>query len=161
MPTLILVRHAKAEPHRPGDLTRALAARGRTDAAALGSWLRQAVAPPNRAVVSPSVRTRETWELAAVDCPDVVLDERVYEATSGELREVIGQTPSDVDVLLLVGHNPALEQLSAELDPTGSLVGGLATCAAAVFTVSDWSLPDSRLRQWWSPRSGAGPSASP
>ena len=158
MPMFVLIRHAKAEPHRSGDHTRALAARARVDAAAMGGWLHGSGLLLERAVVSSSSRTRETWQATGLACPDVVFEERVYEATSEDLRAVIAETPVDVDVLALVGHNPAVERLAWEL---ASDVQAMPTSAAAVFSVEDWSLAGAVLQQLWTPRGGAAPSASP
>ena len=69
---------------------------------------------PDCALASPARRTRETLEavLAAVGYVDQRLDERIYDATSGTLAE-LADNHRDADRLLLVGHNPGLEQLAA------------------------------------------------
>lgn len=156
MPTLVLLRHAKAEPHRHDDVTRVLAPRGRADAAAAGEWLRGQGLVPDRVVCSPAARTRETWELAAVAAPDPVYDERVYDATAEELREVLQETPEDVAVLVLVGHNPGVEQLAWQLDDDPQARErtdrGLPTCALAVFGVDGWDLEGAALRELVVPR---------
>jgi phosphohistidine phosphatase len=79
---------------------------------------------PDLVVVSPATRTRETWELAASafkDPPRVVLEERVYEASPQGLLQVIKETALRVHSLLLVGHNPALQELAALLVASGDL----------------------------------------
>lgn len=147
MPTLVLLRHAKAEPHRLDDATRELADRGRADALAVRRWLDDRGIVPDRVVVSPATRTRQTWELAGTVEP--VVDARVYEAEVEDLREVVGETPGDVRVLVLVGHNPGVERLAWELDDS---VPGMATSGVAVFDVASWQLDGAVLREQATPR---------
>jgi phosphohistidine phosphatase len=156
MPLLVLLRHAKAEPHRHDDHSRVLAARGRADAAAAREWLRRKEVVPDRVVVSTAARTRETWELAAVGDGVVLLDDRVYDASEDELREVLAETPAEVEVLVLVGHNPGVERLAWELDDSPAAREhtdrGLPTCALALFTVDDWDLTNAVLQEVAVPR---------
>jgi phosphohistidine phosphatase len=134
----VVIRHAEAEPPRPDDHARALTPRGRSDAAALRRWLLEHDLVPDSAVVSDAVRARETWQLADPGAGPARFERQVYEATAGDLREVIGQTADDVEVLALLGHNPAVERLVWELDPTDA--GGMSPGAVAVFQVGDWAL---------------------
>ncbi|MGZ6793531.1 MAG: SixA phosphatase family protein [Mycobacteriales bacterium] len=156
MPTLVLLRHAKTEPHRADDISRVLDPRGRADAAAAGAWLRGQGLVPDRVVCSPAARTRETWERAAVGGPEPVHDERVYDATAEELLEVLRETPDGVGVLVLVGHNPGVERLAWQLDDSPEARErtdrGLPTCALAVFDVAGWDLGDAVLRELVVPR---------
>ena len=115
---LVLVRHSKAADG-PVDGQRPLAGQGRTDAAAIGRWLAAQGITPDRVVVSPAQRARQTWDLAApqiVDAPSPIVDARVYDNTVDSLLELVRETPPDVDVLALVGHNPSIEKFAAQLD---------------------------------------------
>ena len=149
MPTLILLRHSKAEPHRLDDHARELSERGRSDARAVRRWVAERDLRPDRAVVSTATRTRQTWELAGDLEP--VLDDRVYEASTDALREVIAETPGEVDCLVVVGHNPGINELAWELERS---VGEMPTSAVAVFDVADWELTDAVLRELAAPRAG-------
>lgn len=149
MPVLILLRHSKTEPHRPDDRSRALTERGRADAAAVRRWLADRDLVPDRAVVSPATRTRQTW--AVVGDLEPVLDERVYDASTGDLRDVIAQTPEGVACLVVVGHNPGVNELAWQLERS---VGEMRTSAVAVFDVADWELTDAVLRELAAPRAG-------
>jgi phosphohistidine phosphatase len=157
MPTLVLLRHAKAEPHHPDDHARVLAARGRTDAAAAREWLRSKGIIPERVVVSTASRTRETWELASVGNVKPIFDGRVYEASAEDLVEVLRETPEGTGTVVLVGHNPGIELLAWQLDDAEEARDqtnrGLPTAAIAVFEVDGWSdLAHGRLTELAAPR---------
>jgi phosphohistidine phosphatase len=113
---LVLLRHAHAEQAAPGqnDLDRPLSAEGLAEAEAAGRWLRDKGLVPDCVLCSPSRRTRETLEavLAAIGYVDQRLDESIYEASPGTLAALADQH-RDVERLMLVGHNPGLEQLAA------------------------------------------------
>ena len=116
MRELILLRHAHAESSMPGqaDLDRPLSAVGLSEAEAAARWLREQGLRPDRVLCSPARRTRETLDAvltdpAGIDCR---LEEAIYEATPGTLAGLV-DAHADVDRLLLVGHNPGLEQLVA------------------------------------------------
>jgi phosphohistidine phosphatase SixA len=135
MRELILLRHAHAEPAGPGqaDADRPLSAEGRAEAEAAGRWLAQQGLVPDRVLCSPSRRTRETLDavLAATGDVDRRLDDAIYEATPGTLA-AIADAHRDAGRLLLVGHNPGLEQLAALMhsgqsgDYRGMPPGGIA-----------------------------------
>jgi len=143
---LILVRHAKTEQGSP-DIARALTERGRRDAREIGRWLAANDNVPDQVVLSPSVRTRQTWEFAAeqlATTPTVVEDERIYDNSVGNLLAVVRDTEPSVRTLALVGHNPSVHGCAVGL--LGGVGGDVAeevqefpTATIAVFTVdSDW-----------------------
>ena len=148
---LVLVRHAKSKADGGIDTERPLAKRGETDAPGIGRWLAQHGLVPDRVVVSPARRARQTWELAAAELgatPQPVLDQRVYGNTVDDLLEVVRETPAGVDTLVLVGHNPSIEALAGVLDDGAGdtaarreLEQGYPTSGIAVFAVSK-SWPD-------------------
>ncbi|MGW0558444.1 SixA phosphatase family protein [Streptomyces sp. NPDC002926] len=112
---LIVLRHAKsARPPGMEDFDRPLAERGRGDAAAAGRWLRDAHYIPDLMICSTAVRARQTWELAAEHLetqPSARYEDRVYDAHFHALLGVVGETPISVGTLLLVGHNPGMQEL--------------------------------------------------
>jgi phosphohistidine phosphatase len=115
---LVLIRHSKAADG-PVDTERPLADQGRDDAPAIGRWLASADLAPDRVVVSPATRARQTWGLAAsqiADAPSPTVDARMYDNTVESLREIVRETPADVGVLVLVGHNPSVEEFAHYLD---------------------------------------------
>jgi phosphohistidine phosphatase len=120
---LIVLRHAKsAWPDGVDDHRRPLAPRGLRDAPAAGRALAEADNLPDLALCSTAVRARQTWELASAQWgtpPPVRYDRRLYAAPVPALLEVVRETPPEVETLLLVGHNPGLEQLVVELAGDG------------------------------------------
>jgi len=150
--TLVLLRHSKAEPQAVDDHARHLSERGREDAGSVRRWLGAQGLLPDRVVVSTSTRTRETWQLASVGRAVPDYDERVYDATVADLREVIGETPPDVATLLVVGHNPGIERLAWELDDSPEARersdGGMRTSGVAVFQLASWSDGHGQLIAW-------------
>jgi phosphohistidine phosphatase SixA len=135
MRELVLLRHAHAEPaaNGQGDEDRALSPEGRAEAEAAGQWLRQHGYVPERVLVSPSRRTRETLEavLGVLGYVEQRPDRRIYEATPGTLMQVLDEH-RELGRVLLVGHNPGLEQLASLLasgqsgDFRGMPAGGVA-----------------------------------
>lgn len=115
---IILLRHAHADPATPGqdDIARVLSLRGEAEADAAGVWLKDHRAVPDRVLYSPAARTRETCErvLAILGYADLRSEARIYEATPATLLRVLDDH-ADARQLLLVGHNPGLENLVALL----------------------------------------------
>lgn len=115
---VVLVRHAKAG-EGPVDRDRPLADRGIAEAPAIGRWLAQQRIAPDRVVVSPAHRARQTWALAAAELGPAaapVLDDRIYRNTVEDLLEIVRETPPEVATLAIVGHNPGIQDLAIALD---------------------------------------------
>ncbi|WP_369187297.1 histidine phosphatase family protein [Streptomyces sp. R08] len=123
---IILFRHAKADWPQVTDHERPLAERGRLDAATAGSRLADTDIPFDLALCSTAVRTRETWKLAVHELahrPKTVYEERLYEASPGELIAVLNETPDDARNVILVGHNPSVQGLAEILPGAGGGAG--------------------------------------
>lgn len=162
--TIVLLRHAKADWPSVADHERPLADRGRLDAAAAGLHFADDGITPDLALCSTSVRTRETWKLAAHELPHrpkTVYEERLYEATLGDLLALLTETSDEVGSLLLIGHNPGMHALadalagSAEDIAGARIVRGFPTAAFAVVTFSgSWKSVEpgaGRLTAFWAP----------
>lgn len=112
---LIVLRHAKsAWPEGVADHDRPLGPRGHRDAPAAGRWLRDAGCVPDRVICSTAARTKGTWELLAphlVVTPQVVYDPRLYEAGAARMLDVVRETPEHRRTLLLIGHQPGVQDL--------------------------------------------------
>ncbi|MFJ8467921.1 SixA phosphatase family protein [Streptomyces swartbergensis] len=120
---LVVLRHAKsAWPLDVADHERPLAPRGRRDAPAAGRALAEADCLPDLALCSTAVRARRTWELAAAEWgtpPPVRYDRRLYAASPAGLLAVVHEVSAEVETLLLIGHNPGLEELVLALAGDG------------------------------------------
>lgn len=140
---LVVVRHAKAEPYGPTDLERELAARGRADAVAAGSWLAAEGIVADAALVSAATRARQTWELLAETAgwsADVTFDQALYGADEDGMLDLVALTDEGVGTLVVVGHNPTVGMLAQLLDDgegppdaVDRLMRGYPTSATAVF----------------------------
>ena len=141
MRTLILLRHGKSDwSGGEPDHLRPLAPRGRRQVPEAGRWLADHVGVIDLAVVSPAERTRETWRLAAAELavpPPVRVDERVYGGSSRSLLDVVRELPDDATTVVLVGHNPGVEDLVASL--TGSWVPMPTSALAVIGLPGPWS----------------------
>lgn len=118
MRELILLRHAHAESPGTGeDMQRPLSAEGQAAAEAVGRWLVEHALVPDCVLCSPAARTRQTLEavLRVVGYVDQRTEPEIYEATPGTLMELIDRHCA-VRRLMVVGHNPGLEQLVALME---------------------------------------------
>ena len=149
--TLLLLRHGKSD-HAAGvtdDFSRPLATRGRRDSPRMGEWLAGHDLLPASIACSPAVRANQTALLlcngAGIDTGCITHDKRLYLAGLDELLAVISDTPNTPGPLMLVGHNPGLEQLLLHL--AGSAVASIAgkkilpTAALAQLQIPDDNHP--------------------
>lgn len=120
MKTLYLLRHAKSSWENPTqiDFERPLNERGQIAAPLMGRLMREQGFVPDLIVSSPAIRARQTAEMvknAANFAVEIRFDARIYEAGVGDLLEVLSETPDKIKSLLLVGHNPGMENLIKNL----------------------------------------------
>jgi phosphohistidine phosphatase len=113
--TLLLMRHAKsAYPAGVTDHDRPLAPRGKREAGLAGEWLRSHAPPIDAVLCSTATRTRETLSQTGLDAP-VTFSERLYDAVPGTVIDVINDVDENVGTLLVIGHEPAMGQVSLGL----------------------------------------------
>lgn len=122
MKTLGLFRHAKSDWHDPRarDFDRPLNLRGERGAALMGRHIRDHGLRWDRVIASPAVRCAETIELAAKAAErtfPVNWDRRIYLASSVTLADLLRETEGDPAAILMIGHNPGLEDLIFDLVP--------------------------------------------
>ena len=119
MASITFFRHAKAEPPQAGleDFDRVLAPRGRINSTRMGQFMKQNGLLPELALVSPAARTRETWQLASDEWPDIKVefDDDIYAASAETLMKVILRHAGAHQSVLVIGHNPALVVLLHQL----------------------------------------------
>ncbi|MFG2915889.1 SixA phosphatase family protein [Kitasatospora sp. NPDC048298] len=163
---IVVVRHAKAEhPDAVDDRDRPLAERGRKDAKAAGRWLTGAGVDADLALVSPAVRTRDTWELMVPELrnkPRTVQDKRLYDASLGALITVLNEQSDEDRDVVVVGHNPGVRELAEALagEAKGDVMArmkdsGFPTAAAAILAFEgSWAAVEHntcRLTAFWAP----------
>jgi phosphohistidine phosphatase len=124
MDRLILLRHAKAEGEAPSgdDFDRPLAARGQREARAVGAQLAALGLRPDLAVVSPAARTRETWDLVELSVAGAAVrfDPALYNAEAGAIRKIAEKAGAGVRTVIVVAHNPGLQELAVRLMRDGA-----------------------------------------
>lgn len=152
MKRLYLLRHTKSS-WRDEDLPdhdRPLAPRGRRAAPAIGVYLRDHGAVPDLVLASSARRTRETWDLVSLMLgkpPPVQYEDKLYLASAEELLARLRKIAPGEATVLLVGHNPGLQELAHQLYGEGDSVaharlkgkfptGGLALYE---FDIERWS----------------------
>jgi phosphohistidine phosphatase SixA len=153
MRELILLRHAEAETATAGkdDRERKLTQHGKNEARAAGEWLASHDVHYDRILCSPSERTRETAALALGQV-EPQFEPAIYDATVVDLYALLDEQ-SDAERVVLVGHNPGIEQLVAFLvegrseDYRGMPPGGMAR-----LSIGDKLEPGkAKLETFWSP----------
>ena len=117
--TLILLRHAKSDwSGHEGDHDRPLAKRGRRQAPEAGRWLAANVDSIDLAVVSSANRAWSTWDMASAELdepPTTRLDEDAYGASADDLLDMVRSLDEALNTVVLVGHNPGIEELAEAL----------------------------------------------
>lgn len=151
MKILTLLRHAKSGWDDPAsrDFDRALNPRGQRAARAVGAAMKAEGLAFDLVLASPARRVVETLEevAAAYGAIEPVYDERLYLASAETLLDIVRKAPAPVERLLLVGHNPGLEELALRLARRdgGALRGEVeakyptGTLAEIALSAGDWA----------------------
>lgn len=150
MLTLYLFRHAKSAWDDPSldDVDRPLAPRGARAAPAMAAFMKSHGLQPDLVLCSAARRTRDTWALMAgtLGQPRTTYLEEIYEAEASALAAAIHRAPASARRLMLIGHNPSLQDLALSLIGSGDRAGRKAlaekfpTAALAVidFDIETW-----------------------
>ena len=152
--TLLLLRHAKSswKDETLPDFERPLNTRGRRAAEIIGRYLRTQKVLPDLIVSSPAFRARETIEIvikASRVRSELRYDERIYEASPRRLLEVINEIEDERKTVLLVGHNPGMEQLLELLTGEVQVMPTAALASIAVRTTAWNALSDGQATLEW------------
>src|SRR5437763_250008 len=120
MKTLLLMRHAKSswKDESLDDYDRPLNKRGKREAPRMGEFLREQNLVPDCIVASSARRAGKTAQcvaLAAAFRGEIRLTGELYMASPRKVLEILAQTPETCNTLLLIGHNPGLEELLEQL----------------------------------------------
>ncbi len=125
MKRLYLLRHAKSSWDDPtlADSDRPLAPRGRRAAKVMAGHLRRKGISPELVLCSPSRRTRQTLKRITPSLrkkADVQIEPALYAASAATLLEELHEVPDEIDSLMLIGHNPGIQDLALSLARAGS-----------------------------------------
>jgi phosphohistidine phosphatase len=122
--TLYLLRHAKSSWDDPAlsDHDRPLSSRGRRASGVIADYLRREAIAPDLVLCSSSTRTRETLERISAGIKAkiaVEIEDGLYAASSSDLLAMLNAVEPRVDSVLLIGHNPAIQELALALAGKG------------------------------------------
>lgn len=147
---LFVLRHAKSDWHSGAhqDSERPLNKRGRKDAPRIAAWMREHYLYPGWVFCSTAVRARETLDALVQELE--LQSERIqylrelYLADLGTLLKILRDTPTEQNSVMLVGHNPGLDELVSYLGQTAIPLtesGKLMTtaCLAHFKLPDDWT----------------------
>jgi phosphohistidine phosphatase len=153
MDRLILMRHGKAERDSASgdDFDRPLAARGRAESTAMAATLADLGLIPDLVLVSAAARTRDTWAAAAPAFPKAKarFERALYLAEDDVILKLAQLAGEGVRTVMVIGHNPGLQELTLQLLIQGGAAASLVakaqtafpTGAAAVFLLDDNARP--------------------
>jgi phosphohistidine phosphatase len=146
MKSILLMRHAKAEPGVPGqaDFDRTLAARGRQDSARMGKTLVKLDAVPDAVVSSTAARAKETAEIVAAAMKfrgTIRMERTLYEAGGDAWIDALRKIPASMESALLVAHSPGIEDAASLLCASGEGVFDVPTAGLLAFgaDIERWS----------------------
>lgn len=154
MKTLLLLRHAKSTSTdgKFADFDRPLSDRGREEAGLIGGYIRQQTIQLDFVLSSPAARARETTESVLQSAELRIAarhDERIYEATPLSLLEVVSEVDDDRKTVLLVGHNPGMEELLGLLTGHPDYMSPAALAKIEVETENWNALAESACQLVW------------
>jgi phosphohistidine phosphatase len=124
MKQILLMRHAKSSWEDSGqkDFDRPLAERGLYDAPMMGKFIRESKHKPGWVISSPAQRAKETtmlsMEIAKVNEEQINWNEDLYYGSAQDYLAAVQSTPDEYERVLIVGHNPLMENTA------GILAGG-------------------------------------
>lgn len=169
MRRLILLRHAKSDRGILGipDHARPLNPRGKEAAERIGAYMAKHHLVPDQVLCSTAERTRETWEIvqkAFANPTKATFEKRLYDADADGILAVLRETTPDAHTVMIIGHNPALQDIATQLIAAGDIdqranlhqkmpTGALVVIDFAVDSWAEVNLRTGRLDRFVSPRS--------
>jgi phosphohistidine phosphatase len=144
--TLLLMRHAKSDWDRPDldDRDRPLAPRGERDAPRMGAAIAALDMTPDSILSSTATRARDTARLAAdaMRYDGTIREMRAIYAASADVLLAVLRDDAGADSVLLVGHNPGMEEL------VGLLIGGSARASSVRMPTAAVACLSLAIRDW-------------
>jgi phosphohistidine phosphatase len=165
MPTLYVLRHGKSswKDESLEDHERGLAPRGVSASRVMAQYLSRAGVAPDLVLCSSALRARQTLELIHAgfkNRPVVLVEEALYHAGMDDVLHQLREVPDQPEAVMLVGHNPTLQELVVALAASGTKLERarekFPTAALAILTFEgDWvdlGPGDARLRDFVRPK---------
>jgi phosphohistidine phosphatase len=148
--TVYLLRHAKSDwsDQTLPDHARPLAPRGRRDAKRIANHLRRHEIEPTLVLCSSAERTRRTLDLVrpALGAAPAQIEDELYAAASLQLLERLRALPEQSASVLVIGHNPGLQELALVL-ATPSRTRGLLEAKFPTAALATLSVPHATWAQ--------------
>jgi len=138
--TLIIVRHAKSswKDSTLNDIQRPLNKRGNKDASKMGKHLDKKKIIPQAIFSSSGLRALTTARLISVEIgmkpTEIIVEDDLYTFNSEQLLDAIKTFPDDYEKIMVVGHNPAVTDITNFL--SGSEIDNIPTCGVAILKLS-------------------------
>jgi phosphohistidine phosphatase len=154
--TLGLLRHAKSDVDDLSlrDFDRGLNDRGRRGAAVMGGHIREHGVAWDMLLASPAERVKRTIDATRLQVP-VVWDEHIYLADSDALIEALRGIEGDAAAVMLVGHNPGLQELIFDLVAPEN-ENGLFAAAAEKYPTAAFAVLELAIERWADCAPGCG-----
>lgn len=152
MKTLFLLRHAKSSWSDSGlpDFERPLNKRGRKTAPLMGRFIAERGLTPDCIVSSTALRAQQTAEAVAEHCGfggEIISTGDLYPTSPGRCFEVLLTMPDEAGSVMLVGHNPGIEEFLSHLT---DYYEAIQTCVLSQIEldIDDWTdlAPETRGR---------------
>ena len=142
MKTLLLLRHAKSSVIEPtlSDSMRPLTYQGKQDVYIIGNLLKNNKLIPDIIICSNAKRAVDTSKLIAEYVNyhnEIHLSKLLYQTTAKDYINVVSETPDKNNMVLLVGHNPILENL-VEIITNESRIMKTCSLAHIVLPIKKW-----------------------
>ena len=142
MKRICIMRHAKADRGDPSlsDIERPLTEKGKRDCPRMGRWIAANLGQPDLIASSPAVRAGSTARGVAAECgyqAEIVRWSFLYPGDVGATVNAIRSLEDSLQTVLIVGHNPASEDLASWLAPSGVLLPHMSTADLAVLRLTD------------------------
>jgi phosphohistidine phosphatase len=160
MKTLLILRHGKSSWKNIGlaDHDRPLKKRGKRDAYKIGELIKNEGIIPGVVLSSTAKRARDTAELvfdAIGEDGNIQLHSSLYHGDSEDYKSMISAVEKDCQIIMVVGHNPGLEELLYDLTEVNEWMP--TACLAQVeFMIDSWNelvkSSDGKLVNFWLPR---------
>ena len=142
---LYVMRHAKSDWSGPqkSDFKRPINGRGKRNSVRIGQWMNDNNYIPQKIISSPATRAKETIELVIEQITkfndeDLIFQDELYLAGFSQLIEIINTYQNDAQSLMLIGHNPGIENLVNHLcSQSGNPQTTVTTANLFIFKYAD------------------------